>query len=261
MSAFDSFATPPDAGQHWNAQDYAIDAGFVPLLGGAVARLLAAQPGERILDLGCGDGVLSFDLALGGARVTGVDASPALVGGARARGIDAHVMDAHALRFERCFDAVFSDAALHWMRAPDQVIDGVRRALVPGGRFVAEMGGHGNVLAITTALQTALCGNGHAVPAFPWYFPSADAYAGRLRAHGFHVRYIECLPRPTRLPTGMRGWLRTFAAPFLAGLESDQRQRVIDDAVAMLHPTHCDAHGQWTADYVRLRFDARLRTA
>ena len=259
MSAFDSHTTP-DAGQQWNAHDYAIDAGFVPALGGAVARLLDPQRGERILDLGCGDGVLSFDLALSGAHITGVDASPELVGGARARGIEAHVMDAHALTFNRQFDAVFSNAALHWMRGADQVIAGVARALKPGGRFVAEMGGHGNVVAITSALQAALCSNGHAVPAFPWHFPTADDYAERLRAHGFQVRYIEMQARPTALPTGMRGWLRTFASPFLAGLDATQRQRVIDDAVALLEPAQCDARGQWTADYVRLRFDARLRT-
>jgi len=259
MSAFDSHTTP-DAGQQWNAHDYAIDAGFVPVLGGAVARLLDPQRGERILDLGCGDGVLSFDLALSGARITGVDASPELVGGARARGIEAHVMDAHALTFSRQFDAVFSNAALHWMRGADQVIAGVARALKPGGRFVAEMGGHGNVVAITSALQAALCSNGHVVPAFPWHFPTADDYAERLRAHGFQVRYIEMQARPTALPTGMRGWLRTFASPFLAGLDATQRQRVIDDAVALLEPAQCDARGQWTADYVRLRFDARLRT-
>lgn len=257
MSAFDSHHVP-SAGQCWNAHDYAIDAGFVPLLGGAVARLLDPQRGERILDLGCGDGVLSFDLALSGAHVTGVDASPELVGAARARGIAAQVMDAHAMTFDRQFDAVFSNAALHWMREPDRVIEGVRRALAPGGRFVAEMGGHGNVAAITSALQAALASNGHAVPAFPWYFPTADAYADRLRAHGFRVRYIECLPRPTVLPTGMQGWLRTFASPFLVGVAADQRQRVLDDAVALLAPTQRDGRGQWSADYVRLRFDARL---
>lgn len=260
MSAFDSPYTA-DASQHWNAHDYAIDAGFVPLLGGAVARLLDPQRGERILDLGCGDGVLSFDLALSGAHVTGVDSSPELIGGARARGIDARLMDAHAMTFERCFDAVFSNAALHWMREPDRVIDGVRSALRPGGRFVAEIGGQGNVATITSALQAALCSNGHAVPAFPWYFPDEDAYAERLRAHGFQVRHIECLARPTVLPTGMQGWLRTFASPFLVGLDAAQRQRVLDDTVALLAPTQRNAHGQWTADYVRLRFEARLRTS
>lgn len=259
MSAFDSFDTPGTDAHPWNAHDYAIDAGFAPVRGGAVARLLDPQRGERILDLGCGDGVLSFELDLSGAHITGVDASPELIGGARARGIAAHVMDAHAMTFERQFDAVFSNAALHWMHGADAVIAGVARALKPGGRFVAETGGHGNTVAITSALQAALCSNGHAVPAFPWYFPTADAYAERLHAHGFQVRYIEALERPTVLPTGMRDWLRSVASPFLAGLEPAQRQRVIDDAVMLLEPTQRDARGQWTADHVRLRFDARLR--
>ena len=134
MSAFTSVSI--DAGQAWNAQDYAIDAGFVPVLGSAIARLLDARRGERILDLGCGDGVLSTELALTGAQVIGVDASPELVIAARARGVDAQVMDGHALSFDGEFDAVFSNAALHWMREPDRVLAGVRRALKPGGRLV-----------------------------------------------------------------------------------------------------------------------------
>ena len=125
MSAFDT-PTTASAGQQWNAQDYAIDAGFVPLLGGAVARLLDPRAGERILDLGCGDGVLSTELALSGARIHGVDASPELVVAARARGVDAQVMDGHALAFDSEFDAVFSNAALHWMGNPDRVLEGVR---------------------------------------------------------------------------------------------------------------------------------------
>ena len=261
MSALDSFATPCGPCQQWNAHDYAIDAGFVPTLGGAVARLLDARPGEQILDLGCGDGVLSIELALGGAHVTGVDHSPELVNGARARGIPAQCMDAHALCFERHFDAVFSSAALHWMHDQDRVIDGVRRALKRNGRFVAEMGGQGDAAAVTSALQAALISNGHALPAFPWHFPSADDYATRLRSHGFQVRHIECLPCPTVLPGGMQGWLRSFAAPFLAGLDAPQRQHVLDAAVALLEPGQRNTRGQWTVDHVRLRFDARLRPA
>ena len=133
MSAFDTPTPANAAGQQWNAQDYAIDAGFVPLLGGAVSSLLDPRAGERILDLGCGDGVLSTELALSGARIHGVDASPELVIAARARGVDAQVMDGHALSFDGEFDAVFSNAALHWMTTPDRVLEGVRRALRPAG--------------------------------------------------------------------------------------------------------------------------------
>ncbi|QNH15702.1 Trans-aconitate 2-methyltransferase [Xanthomonas sp. SS] len=248
----------PAAGQRWNAQGYADDAGFVPALGTPVLELLAPQPGERILDLGCGDGVLTAKLAASGAEVLGVDASPELVDAARARGVDAQVLDGHALAFEQRFDAVFSNAALHWMREPDLVLGGVRRALRPGGRFVGEFGGHGNVAAIVTALHAALRLHGAPATAFAWFFPSADAYAQRLQAHGFQVLQIALLPRPTPLPTGMAGWLRTFADPFLVGLNATTRQDVLATAVALLTPTLCDDRGRWSADYVRLRFHAMV---
>ncbi|TAA37033.1 class I SAM-dependent methyltransferase [Pseudoxanthomonas winnipegensis] len=245
------------AGQAWDAARYARNAGFVPALGASVSALLDARPGERILDLGCGDGVLTAQLVQAGADVVGVDASPELVAAAVERGIDARVMDGHALTFEGDFDAVFSNAALHWMRQPDAVLAGVRRALKPGGRFVAEFGGHGNVAAITTALRAALQANGAGAPAFAWFFPTAEEYAARLAQHGFEVAQIALIPRPTPLPTGIAGWLQTFADPFLSGLNADTRGRVLADTEALLRPALCDAAGQWHADYVRLRFSAR----
>lgn len=248
---------PATAGQIWNAARYARDAGFVPALGASVAELLAAQTGERILDLGCGDGVLTAQLSASGARVEGVDASPELIAAAVARGVDAQVMDGHALTFEQRFDAVFSNAALHWMRQPDAVLEGVHRALKPGGRFVGEFGGHGNVAAIVTALRAALQANGGAAPTFSWFFPTAQDYAALLKRHGFNVEQIALVPRPTPLPTGIAGWLRTFADPFLASVDPGLRQRVLADAEALLRPSLCDQSGHWHADYVRLRFVAR----
>ncbi len=258
-----AFALPTaaaySAGQQWNADDYAIDAGFVPRLGGAVARLLDARSGERILDLGCGDGVLTTELALSGAHLTGVDASPELVQAARARGVDAQVMDAHALTFENGFDAVFSNAALHWMREPDRVLAGVRRALVAGGRFVAEFGAEGNVERIVGALQAARVAHGHGNSPFQWYFPTAEAYADRLRQHGFQVQLMETVVRPTPLPTGIEGWLRVFAAPFLEDLPADERATVRTAAAALLQDLPRDGNNQPLADYVRLRLLARRR--
>ena len=144
-------------GQHWEAQRYARNARFVADLGQPVVELLAPQPGERILDLGCGDGALTRKLVELGCSVVGVDAGPDMIRAARELGLDAHVVDGHELAFEREFDAVFSNAALHWMkRDPQEVIAGVARALRPGGRFVGEMGGHGNVAAIVTALLAVL---------------------------------------------------------------------------------------------------------
>ena len=138
--------------QSWSAEGYATNAGFVPVLGRAVLDLMDPKPGERILDLGCGDGTLTAQIAERGAAVVGVDASPDLLAAAKARGLDARLMDGQRLAFEAEFDAVFSNAALHWMLDQDAVADGVRRALKPGGRFVAECGGHGNIAAIATAL-------------------------------------------------------------------------------------------------------------
>ncbi|WP_303636692.1 MULTISPECIES: class I SAM-dependent methyltransferase [Stenotrophomonas] len=257
MSAFDTTALP--AGQSWNAQDYAIDAGFVPMLGGAVARLLDPRVGEHILDLGCGDGVLTTELALSGARMHGIDASPEMVIAARARGVQAQVMDGHALAFNGEFDAVFSNAALHWMTRPDRVLEGVRRALRPGGRFVAEFGGHGNVATIIAAVQAARVAHGHAAVANPWYLPTADDYADRLRQHGFQVQLIECTARPTALPSGVAGWLRVFAAPLLDDLPTPARAIVREAAAALLDDLPRDPAGQPLADYVRLRVLARRR--
>jgi SAM-dependent methyltransferase len=171
------------------------------------------------------------------------------------RYVDARVMDGQALAFEGEFDAVFSNAALHWMREPDRVLAGVHRALRPGGRFVAEFGGHGNVAAITVALLAVLGQHGvSAENAIPWYFPTAEAYRQRLETHGFKVPDIALTPRPTPLPTDVGGWLDTFAGPFFARLPEGERTRARDEAAALLHPVLCDDHGRWFADYVRLRF-------
>jgi trans-aconitate methyltransferase len=142
--------------QRWDPQTYAKHARFVSDLGSGVVELLGPRAGERILDLGCGDGALTEKLVAAGAEVVAIDASAEQVAGARARGLDARVAGAEALPFAAEFDAVFSNAALHWMRDADAVLVSVHRALRPGGRFVAEMGGAGNVAAIRGALAEAL---------------------------------------------------------------------------------------------------------
>jgi len=249
-----------DAKQEWKADRYARHAHFVPALGQPVLDLLKPAHGERILDLGCGDGVLTKKIAEAGASVVGVDASADMVAAARKVGLDARVMDGHELNFTHEFDAVFSNAALHWMkREPDLVIAGVKRALKPGGRFAAEMGGHGCVAAITVAMMAALARRGvDCKGETPWYFPTVDDYRGRLERAGFAVDYIELIPRPTPLPTGVAGWLETFGAPLLQRLAVDQRTAARDEVIAMLRPVLCDEQGRWTADYIRLRFLARV---
>jgi trans-aconitate methyltransferase len=246
--------------QTWNANGYAEHAHFVPTLGQPVLELLDPKPGERILDLGCGDGVLSEKLAALGALVIGADSSPQMVEAAKQRGVDARVMDGYHLSFDSEFDGVFSNAALHWMsKDPNAVIAGVRRALKPGGRFAGEMGGHGNVAAITVALIAVLQSYGVADPTsgLPWFFPTIDDYRTRLDQHGFDVEYIELIPRPTPLPTDMAGWLKTFGMPFFQRLPEVEHASALEKAVELLRPVLCDEKGKWTGDYVRLRFLAR----
>jgi SAM-dependent methyltransferase len=245
----------------WNAETYEKHAHFVPALGQAVLDLLAPKAGQRILDLACGDGVLTAKIAASGASVYGVDGSADMITAATARGLAAQVMDGMNLRFDHEFDAVFSNAALHWMKAdPDAVIRGVARALKPGGRFVAEMGGHGCVAAITLALVAAIERHGIANVAarIPWYFPTVDDYRGRLERADFTVDYIALIPRPTPLPTDMGGWIETFGDSLLRLLPVETRRAARDKAVELLRPVLCDEQGRWTADYMRLRFAAHL---
>jgi trans-aconitate methyltransferase len=243
--------------QTWDPERYARNARFVADLGMPVVELLAPRPGERILDLGCGDGALTEKLVAMGCTVVAVDGSPEQIAAARARGLDAHVMDGERLTFDNQFDAVFSNAALHWMHRADAVIAGVWRALVPGGRFVAECGGAGCVAIISAALAAALARRGiDAARVNPWYFPTVEDYGGRLRARGFAVTSIALIPRPTPLPGDITAWLETFAESFTAALAATQRAAFLDEVREALRPELCDAAGQWTADYVRLRFAA-----
>lgn len=246
-----------DAKQTWDPDSYARHARFVSELGAPVLELLAPKPGERILDLGCGDGALTAKLAALGCVVVGVDSSAAQVKAARRIGLDASVGDGNRLGFDAEFDAVFSNAAIHWMNRPDDVIAGVSRALRAGGRFVGEFGGHGCVEKIKRALIAALATRGiDGERLNPWYFPTVEDYSARLVRGGFKVRYIALIPRPTPLPTEINGWLETFAQAFMAPLEARERSAFIDEVRRSLQPVLRDADGNWFADYVRLRFAA-----
>jgi SAM-dependent methyltransferase len=243
--------------QHWSAQRYAETAHFVPALGGAALNLLAPQPGERILDLGCGDGALTEKIAATGAAVVAVDAAADMVAAAKARGLDARVMPGQSLAFDGEFDAVFSNAALHWMRPPEAVLAGVYRALKPGGRFVAEMGGHNNTAAIMVAIAAVMARRGLDFRRLsPWWFPSAAAYRAKLEAAGFTVAEIRIVPRPTPLPSGIEAWLDAFADDFLGALPELDRLPARGEIADLLRPMLMDETGMWIADYVRLRFRA-----
>ncbi|MEM9472595.1 MAG: methyltransferase domain-containing protein [Pseudomonadota bacterium] len=242
--------------QTWSADAYSKHGRFVADLAGAVYEWLAPQAGEKILDLGCGDGALTQKLVDAGCDVLGVDMSDDLLAAARERGLKVVNCDGHSLDFPAEFDAVFSNAALHWMSRPEHVIDGIWRALKPGGRFVAEFGGHGNVAAIVTAMRAVSAHRGGDESlAGPWFFPSPEVYADMLESAGFEVRRIGLYPRPTPLKSGMKEWLKLFRKPFFEqfGNETDT---VLDEVEQLLRPSLCDARGNWTADYVRIRVEA-----
>jgi trans-aconitate methyltransferase len=244
--------------QTWDSSLYATNGRFVALLAGALVEALQPQRGERILDLGCGDGFLTRRIAESGATMVGVDSSPQMVAAAKERGVDARHHSGDALPFEREFDAVFSNAALHWMSDHDAVLRGVHRALKPGGRFVAECGGQGNIAAIRVALLSILMARG--IPAEQIennrFFSPAE-YRVLLERHGFHVEEISLTPRPTPLATGMAAWLETFRSSVLERLPAEERPAALDQIVTLLKPVLCDQQGNWIADYVRLRFLAR----
>ncbi|MGD0729754.1 MAG: methyltransferase domain-containing protein [Terracidiphilus sp.] len=245
--------------QNWDPEAYAQNGAFVHGLAGGVLEWLAAQPGERILDLGCGDGQLTQRIAAAGASVAGVDASPEMVAAARLHGIAASEGSAEQLPYpDAAFDAVFSNAALHWVRDQDAMMAEVRRVLKPGGRFVAEMGGHGNIAAIRVALMAVLARHGHAdAEEGVNYYPTPEGYTRRLERHGFRVRQMALIPRPTPLAeSGMTGWLKTFRRGVLESLPEGIREAVVEETAALLTTALRDEDGDWTADYVRLRFIA-----
>jgi len=241
----------------WNPESYARNARFVSDLGEPLLPLLAAKPGELVLDLGCGDGALTEKIAALGCSVLGVDMSFAQVEASRRLGLRALVMDGRQIGFKQNFDAVFTNAALHWMKQPEKVIAGVRDCLKPGGRFVGEFGGQDNVEKIRSALHAGLRRRGiDPLMIDPWYYPSPEEYSQLLVAAGFTVAYIELIPRPTKLPGGILDWLGMFAQPFIKAVSETDRECYLKEVFGDLESSLRDKEGNWFADYARLRFAA-----
>jgi SAM-dependent methyltransferase len=236
----------------WDAADYSKVGAFVAELGGAALDLLDPQPGERILDVGCGEGTLTRKIIERGTNVLGIDNSPEMIAAARASGIDAVLMDAADLPFAGEFDAAFSNATLHWVLEKEQAARAIHRALKPGGRFAGEMGGEGNLRKLREALDEELIIRGYVPPveASNWY-ASPDDFAAVYDDAGFVEIDARLIERPTRIEHGIAAWVTTFRKGWL------DRAEVPEDERAEIGAAVADRVESNIADYVRLRFIMR----
>ncbi len=246
------------SGNLWNSEAYDSKLDFVSKLGGGVVELLAPKAGERILDFGCGTGDLTVALAEAGATVVGVDLSEDMIKRARSKfpQLEFQVANGVNYRSDEPFDAVFSNAALHWMPQAEQTAHSIWLALKPGGRFAAEFGGSGNVDTITTAIEHVLEKYGHD-PAGrnPWYFPKLGEYASLLEQTGFRVSFAWHFNRPTPLKgsSGMRDWLDMFSDDFFFDINAlEEKEAIYQEIITMVKPD-LYRNDEWFADYKRLR--------
>lgn len=246
----------------WNAELYDDKHSFVFQYGESVLELLDIKPGEQILDLGCGTGHLANEIKKHGAGVTAIDASPEMIEKAEKEfpDVDFKVADGANFHFNKAFDAVFSNAALHWMHKADGVIKCVYDSLKPGGRFVAEMGGKGNMKHMIAATQQVLTKHGYKNLGERklWYFPSLGEYTSKLEARGFRVTYAIHFDRPTLLQDGRLGvtkWLNMFGDTYFEGIKGIEKQKILSEITELLEPYY-NRDGQWFSDYKRLRFVA-----
>jgi len=248
----DALIDAPSSTSQWDAADYAAHGGFVPALGQAALELLDPQPGEHILDIGCGDGTLTLKIKEVGADVVGIDNSLSMIGAARAKGLDARLMDAADLRFSEAFDAAFSNATLHWVLDKERAARAIWFALRHGGRFAGEMGGEGNLARLREALDEELVARGFGPPTYAanWY-PAPEEFIVVYQIAGFKDIDARLIERPTQLEHGVAAWVLTFRAGWLdrAGVPHDERQAIADAVAARV--------GTNIADYVRLRFIMR----
>jgi len=245
----------------WNAALYDQSHAFVFDYGKSLVSLLNVRAGEFILDLGCGTGHLTKAIADKGAHAVGIDSSAAMIEQARKQypGITFLVADAKTFSFPNHFDAIFSNAALHWILEADQAVKQIAHSLKPGGRLIVEMGGKGNVLTITNAVRQAIWEVAHVKVETNWYFPSVSEYTTLLERYGLEVRLATLFDRPTKLEQGEQGlsiWLSMFAVRMLQNVPADMRALVLARAEEKMR-TPLFRNGHWIADYRRLRVVAR----
>lgn len=246
---------------NWNATLYDEKHNFVAKYGEDVIGWLAPKEGERILDVGCGTGTLTEKLAESGATVTGIDASAEMIAKAKEAypNIEFFVNDATDFSFDEKFDAVFSNATLHWINEQKKALQCIYKSLKKGGRFVFEMGGKHNIESIHNAVKKALTEEGFEenTKVKSNYFPSVAEQAALLEKVGFEIRNIACFKRPTKLEgeDGMKNWIVQFCGFFFRNVPAEQKEKIIDKAVEYLRPTNYK-DGIWWADYVRLRVKA-----
>jgi trans-aconitate methyltransferase len=243
----------------WNASLYDQKHAFVFNYGESLLNILAPQAGEHILDIGCGTGHLTAQIAASGAKTIGVDKSASMVATAQQKypEIDFRVMDATQLSFDTPFDALFSNAALHWIPQAEQVVMGMARVLKSGGRLVIEMGGHGNVETIVSALQETVRTVARREITSGWYFPSLGSYAWLLEQHGFAVQSASLFDRPTPFEgeDGLRNWIVMFGPQMLQQIPTELHEEIIARTEMITRPKLFH-DGQWIADYRRLRITA-----
>ena len=244
--------------QTWIPERYASNAGYVSGFADFTLPVLAAKRGEKILDLGCGDGRVTLQLIAAGANVIGIDPAADMVEAARRLGVDARVQSVYDLDFDREFDAVFTNSVLHWVLEPNRAIARIFAALKPGGRFVGEFGGFGCCAGTVVAATAVLKRRGIDIADVnPWYYPTEDEYRGVLEKAGFAVDRVELCPLPTDLGTGgMAAFVDTFCENFFRPLKSEDRSTAQAEVIDLVRPALCDRAGTWTMDFVRIRFAA-----
>lgn len=250
--------TVPPKTDQWNANLYDENHSFVSKFGNSLVEMLAPSKGEHILDLGCGTGDLAKRLFDEGIQVVGIDKSNNMITQAKEKypEISFQVQDATELNYTNKFDAVFSNATLHWIKSPKQALQGIYKSLKQGGRFVAEFGGKGNVQAITDAMIHQL-GMDYHIELFPWYYPSIGEYSSLLEEVGFRVTFAQHFDRPTPLegPNGLKNWIKMFGTSFFQGIEEENKEEIITQVENQLRSS-LYLNNQWVADYKRIRIIA-----